>query len=123
MQNVRVYNDNIYNHKEKFKGDIIEIGAKKFIEMDFYDAVELLGQYTPIFTDGGGTPLPQSFKKLRIVKPEEFKIEDAKSFKCVACGELCESEDLLDIHVNEKHLEQLVDEDEQKKRRKKRDEV
>lgn len=121
MQNVRVYNDNVYPHKERFKGDIIEIAPKKFITMDFFDAVEFLGQYTPIKVDGGGAALPESYKMLRIVKPEEFKIEDKKTeIKCQACGKVFENNDELDAHVNENHLEQLVDEDEIKKRSKKK---
>jgi uncharacterized C2H2 Zn-finger protein len=117
MQDVRVYNDNVFPHKEKFKGEMIELLPKKYIVMDYYDAIEFLGQYTPIKTDGGGAPLPESFKMLRIVKPEHFKIEDSKLIKCQACGEVCSTTEELDAHVNEKHIEQLVDEDEVKKRK------
>lgn len=120
---VRVYNDNVYPHKEKFKGDVLLIPSKKYIEMDFFDAVEFLGQYTPIKVDGGGAHVAEGFKMLRIVKPDDFKIEDSKLIKCQACGETFPGEDELDAHINEKHVDQIVDEDEQKKRRKKKDEI
>lgn len=122
MYQVRVYNDNIYPYQEKYKGELIVIPPKQFVEMDLFDAAEFLGQYTPIVVDGGGAPLAKSFKMLRVVRPDGFKAEEKKEILCNACGKKFESTLELDAHVNEFHVENLVDEDEQKKRRKKRDE-
>ena len=119
MYSVRVYNDNIYPYKEKFKGDLVEIPSKKFVDMDYFDAVEFLGQYTPIQLDGGGAPLPTSYKMLRIVKQNDFKLEDSKKIICNACGLEFDNADKLEAHVSEKHIDDLADEEEQKKRRKK----
>jgi len=122
MYQVRVYNDNIYPYQEKFKGEMLTIQPKQYIEMDLFDAAEFLGQYTPIVVDGGGAPIPKSYKMLRVVRPDNFKAEEKKEILCNACGMKFDTAIELDDHVNEKHVENLVDEDEQKKRRKKRDE-
>lgn len=119
MSKVRVYNDNIYPHREKFKGEDLNIPPKGFIELDFFDAVELKGQYTPIIVDGGGAPLPQSFKMLRIVEPDGFKLEESKKIICNSCGQNFDSAKELDDHVTEFHIEQILDKDEREKRLKK----
>ncbi len=119
MNSVRVYNDNIYPHKEKFKGEEIYIPPKCFVEMEFYDAVEFKGQYTPIVVDGGGAPIPQSFKMIRIVQPDGFQLEDSKKIVCNSCGKQFDSSKELDDHVNEFHIDLIVDEDEREKRLKK----
>ena len=43
----RVYNRHPlgYTHKEKFKGDVIEIKAGEFVLMDYFEANEFRGQY------------------------------------------------------------------------------
>lgn len=120
---VRVYNDNIHPYTEHFKGEDLEIAPKCYIEKDFYDAVELLGTYSPIKTDGGGQQIATSFKKLRIVRPAEFKLEESKKILCNSCGEKFNTADLLEDHVLASHLDQMIDETEKKKRLKKREQM
>jgi len=122
MFQVRVYNDNIYPYQEMFKGELIKIAPKQYIELDLFDAAEFLGQYTSIQVDGGGSPRPQSYKMLRIVRPDHYKLEEKKEIICNACGVTFSTALELDEHVNEKHVDALTDEDEQKKRRKRKDE-
>ncbi len=37
---VKVWNDNTFDHVDKFKGKEISIPAGTFIEMDYFDAVD-----------------------------------------------------------------------------------
>lgn len=117
---VRVYNDNSYPYKEMYKGELIDIPAGKYVEMEFEDAVDFKGTYVPIKVDGGGTPLKQSYKKIRIVKPADFKNESPEFFLCQSCGEKFTSQSELDSHIDSKHLNQMADEDEKEKRLKAR---
>jgi hypothetical protein len=64
----KVFNDNTYPHTERFKGKEITIGSFEWIEMDHDEALEFIGQYTPILTDGENNPLPQYRKMLRVEK-------------------------------------------------------
>ncbi len=116
MNNVRVYNDNVFPYKEVFRGEMIEIPPKGFIEMDFYEAIDFKGTYSPIKTDGGGKPLAESYKIIRIVTPENFQAEDAKNNICHSCSKTFLSAKELEDHVNENHLNDLIDEKEREKR-------
>jgi hypothetical protein len=115
---VRVYNDNIHPYSEKFKGEPISIPPKGFISMDYFEAVEFKGSFSPILVDGGGAAMPESYKMIRIVKPEDFTIEESKEIQCHSCGKKFESADLLDSHITASHVELIVDKDEREKRMK-----
>lgn len=118
MPKVRVWNDNVFKHSERFRDELIEIPAGKCIEMEYDDAHLFLGQYFPIRKDGAGNQTRESYKMLRIEDgPIPIQKEMSKT-KCQSCGEDFETEKLLDAHVSEKHLDQMVDEDEKKKREK-----
>jgi len=71
MAKTKLWNDNDHEHREKFKGAEVVIPAKGFIEMDFEEACELKGQFTPIVMLAEGVPDPKSFKKLRVEWPKE----------------------------------------------------
>ncbi len=77
MAKVKVHNDNVHPHKEMFKGIEVVIPAKSFIEMDFEEACELKGQFTPIVYISEGNPDARFYKMLRVEwpKPEMTKIE------------------------------------------------
>lgn len=66
MLNARVWNDNDLQHTETFKGETIVIAPHRSIEMDRDEAVQFLGQFYPMKTDGERRQLPESYKKLRI---------------------------------------------------------
>lgn len=114
--NVRVYNDNVHPYYEKFKGEDVSIPARGFVEMDFFEAVEFRGTYSPIQVDGGGAAKPESFKMLRIVQPQEFVVEDKKEPQCHSCGKFFENLEILDAHISELHIDQILDKDEKEKR-------
>ncbi len=66
MPRVKVWNDNVHPHKEKFKDVEFNIAPGEFIEMDSEEAVEFLHQFTGVKWRGDGTHCPTGFKKLRI---------------------------------------------------------
>lgn len=117
MSEVRIYNDNIYTYKEKFREENIEIPPKGFIRMDGDIAIMFKGSYTPVVVDGGGAPDPRFFKMLRIVPDSgaepEVKVE---KFVCNACAKNFTTPVLLDKHITDEHAEQITDEDEREKR-------
>lgn len=122
-QTVRVYNENIYPLVEDFKGDRIVIKPSEYVEMDFYDAHEFKGQYHPIELDGAGNKKPQSFKKIRIVMPNDFDLQkamgvDSGSYKCNACGKTFANPVELDKHASEFHASQKFDEEKDRKLKK-----
>lgn len=65
----RVYNDhpNGLTHREKFKGDDIEIPAGGFVTMDYEDAIQFKSQFFPIRLNNQNVQDPASYKCLRVV--------------------------------------------------------
>lgn len=121
MAQVKVWNENLYEYKEKFKGMEIKIPPRSFILMEADDADQFYGSYSPIKADVNGRPTPQSFKKIRIEQlpkvGKEVKSPDLTENKCLACAYVATSKVDLDEHVTASHLEQMTDEEEVKKRR------
>lgn len=118
MSLVRVYNDNIYEHREKFRGDMIIIPSGGFVEMDREDAVLFKSQFTPIIRDKGGRDDPRGFKKLRIeYEPKagaqvvDAVAEDEQKRTCQACGFVAKTAAGLSAHMRSNHLAQMVDAD------------
>jgi hypothetical protein len=74
MSMVKVWNDNIYPHSEKFKGKDVDIPAGAFIEMDYDDAKQFQGQYKPPKMNGQGHD-PRGFKKIRVENPPAAKVD------------------------------------------------
>lgn len=70
MPLVKVYNDNVYEHRETFKGTPIVIPAGGHIEMEYEEGIEFKGQFTgvaPLGEDGG--PNPKFYKMIRVEQP------------------------------------------------------
>lgn len=92
MAQVKVWNDNEFDHVEEFKGDKVTIPAGKFVLMNSDEAVQFLGQYFPVKRDVNGQGTKASYKMLRLT-PHETAEGDAKDetpkvdpLKCVACA-------------------------------------
>src|SRR5690348_2694382 len=111
----RVWNDHTQPHVEDFKGDKITIEPGKFVVMDFPDAVEFRGQYTPVIRDGLGTDLKP--KKIRVEKIDgtESAFPEAPKHACMRCGEDQKSAKALDAHIKEKHVDDMLDDEAKKK--------
>jgi hypothetical protein len=108
MPKVKVWNLNQYPYKETFKGDEIVIPPQSFIEMEYYDAHEFRGSYSPIKRDHDNQPLPQSFKMIRIEEGDAVPaIEDTKN-QCVACKYKASDEKDLMSHIKETHAHQAA---------------
>lgn len=118
---VRVWNDNTHPHTEMFKGDKIHIPAGKYVEMEFYEAHEFRGQYTPILRDFDGNPVESSYKKIRIEKIEGATAKDEGQpegkVSCQACGKGFLSSKDLEEHIDEMHIDQITDPEVAQKRR------
>lgn len=116
----RVWNDNDFEYREKFKDKEIVIPSRKCIEMEHMEAVEFLGVFQPIVRDYDGQPDPKFFKKLRIEKTSKAVPQVAKAIElvCQACGFTAKNSKELDEHIDANHLDSLADEKEADKRRK-----
>ena len=114
---VKVYNDNKYEHQEKFKGQMIIIPAGGYVEMTRDDAVLFRGQFRPMIKNKGGGEDPRGFKMIRIAtaesEPEVIDIvaKNEAENTCLACGKVCASAAGLKAHIRHNHQHQMVDED------------
>ena len=72
---VRVWNKNVHDHEEKFKGVVYNIPAGGYIEMNHFEAVEFKSQFkAPVFLKGG-VPDPKHYKKIVLEPIENDTIE------------------------------------------------
>lgn len=118
---VKVWNKNIHDHKEKFKGEVIFIPAGKYIEMDYDEAVHFRGQYTPIVRFKNGLQDPISYKMIEIDKNDEQRAISFKSgrmdeekeriFVCERCAKEFLTKNGLLKHIKKFHLEEMADKD------------
>lgn len=109
---VKVWNDNIFPHRERFKGEFIDIPAKAFVEMEEDDAIMFRGQFSSIVTDADGRPKQESFKMIRIEKPEGVKEKTVQNDpnKCFACGKILSNQGELAQHIFDFHPEAMAPE-------------
>lgn len=113
MALVRVWNDNVYPHEERFKGKLITIEPGQYIEMDDDDAQMFKGQFTQILKRGDGTFDPRSFKKIRVERLEAKNVELNPLFHH-ATGKVAKTQAEFDSWQRQyKHL--MVDADERAK--------
>lgn len=114
-ETVRVWNDHTEDHVEEFRGDKVVIKAKGFVEMPYPDAVQFRGQFTPIIRDGLGNDLkPKRIRIERGAAPAPV-VETKKTFTCMACVEDFPSQEKLDDHTADKHLDEVLDKDAKEK--------
>ena len=72
MALVKVWNNNVHPFTQEFKSRSITIPPQEYIEMDYEEAVEFKGKFSPIITDGDGNPLPESYKMLKVERPAQL---------------------------------------------------
>jgi len=113
---VAVFNDNIYPYKETFRDKAYEIPAKGHIELEEGEAKLLLRSMNSVLLNADGQPLPESYKKLRILRNRnELPSSKQEAFTCHSCAKEFSSQEMLDDHILENHLEQIdADEDTKK---------
>lgn len=119
---VRVINQNVHPFTQEFRGEKISLAAKgkgkNFIDMEHDDAILFVGQFSPVKMDYDNKPLPESYKMLDIVPLDGQPEEMEEKFICQQCRQEFSSQEELDAHITESHLDLLADEDERDKRRK-----
>lgn len=120
MEQVRVYNDNTFEHREQFKGQNIVIAPGKFVEMDRGEAVLFKGQFFQPRFLADGVQDPRSFKRIRLEaiveekgkgKGKKAKKSDAPEHVCQACGFEAVSAAGLKVHIAKNHVGDMLDED------------
>ncbi len=91
---VKVWNRNKFPHTEKYKGAEYTIAAGGFIEMEFEDAVDFKGQFTPMPPeDYNGDPA--KFHKMIVVEWPEDPGTKVDPLVCHADGSAASSQDAL----------------------------
>lgn len=110
MPKVKVWNDNVHPHKEMFKDNLVEIPAKSCIEMEWEEAIEFKGQFTPIRIRGDGTHDPAGFKMIRVEAPTTpiFKENDLVNH---ATGKVAATKEELQAMLEKFSHLRVVDED------------
>lgn len=106
MANVKVWNLNVHPFKQVFKGDLIEIPAQGHIEMEFYEAHEFKGTYSPRLLDGDGNPDPRGYKMIRITEGNEPPPESSLGFDCMSCKQKFATDVALLAHIESEHAHQ-----------------
>jgi len=69
MATVKVWNDNIYPFKQVMKGAPIEIPAGEFIEMDYEEAVDFRGMFSPLPPQDYSGDEREFYKMIRVEAP------------------------------------------------------
>lgn len=119
MAMVRVYNDNVIEHVERFKGKEIKIPAGEYILMPSDDAILFKSQFRTPHWDKNKRPTLESMKKIRVAPDEgetrvEAPKEQAATYQCMACNFKAASEAGLKSHIRSKHVDTMLDENAQK---------
>lgn len=108
---VKVWNNNTVDWKEKFKGELIVIPSKGYIEMEFYEAHEFKGQFSPINIKGDGTQDPTSFKMIKVDPPVQLEAAESDAdevFPCNVCKKVYTTEGALVKHSEAQHADRMV---------------
>lgn len=119
MPQVKLWNTNVHDLRDHWRGKEIFIKAGEHVIMDYEDAKNYRRAHKSIMKTVDGAHDPRGFKKLdiEIIGEESKKEVSLKSeHKCQACGYDALSKWDLEGHVNELHVETMADEKEVKKR-------
>lgn len=123
---VKVWNDNVHIYKENFLDKSIVIEPGQFVLMDEDEATRFIGTMPPqgILADADGNPDPRGFKRLRIQKLNEVEKQmSVKGIKdpnlvCHMCKYVAASVGDLDEHALANHMNELINADELKTKKK-----
>jgi hypothetical protein len=111
MAKWRVYNRHPegLTHKEKFRGETIEIPANGYVVMDYEDAVQFRSQYFPMMKNAQGAPDPRGFKVIAL-EPHGDIVPAAtqpKEFICNYDGMKFPTQKALDAHIEANFADQV----------------
>ncbi len=120
MNQVKIFNDNIHDYKEKYKDTEIHIKPGQYILMEADEATQFLGQMPPggIVADHDGRPDKRYFKMLR---REALNFKEDAALKtqtninelnvCNRCKYVASGPGDLDEHVAANHMHELLEKD------------
>jgi hypothetical protein len=116
---VKVWNKNILDYEENFKGNVIKIPANEYITMERAEAVEFKGKFRqPVYNKGGVQEI-HSMKKI-VLEPIEAKTVEIEEplvtakHTCMKCGFEAKNSTGLSAHIRASHLADMVDDDARK---------
>jgi hypothetical protein len=75
---IKVWNDNVYDHEERFKGKQVKIPAGEAIELDFEEAMELVSQFSAMPPEDYQGDVRRFHKKLRVDQPKHAVISSVQ---------------------------------------------
>ena len=122
MPNVIIRNLNKYDYSELFKGQMIQIPAGGFIEMEYFEAHQFLGKMNNIVKDKDGNIDPRSYKYLAVDEESKKQALDELNnagsseerkevYICHACAKDFRTKNGLLKHIKDKHSHLIVDKD------------
>lgn len=121
VNDVKVHNLNIYEFKQMFKGQEILIPANEHVVMDYDEAIDFLGMFSPIKKLSSGLQDPKSYKKLKINEEDEQRVlaakhktnldEVEKKYVCHMCTKEFRTKQGLLKHIKASHVDSMVDKD------------
>lgn len=108
MSLVKVWNDNDLDFRQDYKGNVVFIPAKGFIEMDWDEAIAFKSYPYPMQFDGMGQQLKSSFKMIRVEGKRDTSTQ-VVMFRCHKDGSLHASKEALTAYEAELGSEVFAD--------------
>lgn len=110
MAQVKVWNDNVHDYKEKFRERDIVIKAKQYVLMDRDEAEIFQGTYNGRMKDHGDQDDPKGFKMIRIDASGVNAEPPKEVFVCHKDGKKFDTKAELDAHEKQ-YADQVVKDD------------
>lgn len=96
---VKVWNDNIYDFKDPdFKGTALVVPSKGYITMDWEEACEFRGKFSPMPPEDHPNP-ELFFKMIRVEMPVGGFNADIKAYTCHRTGKTFHDADSYIMHM------------------------
>lgn len=95
MAIVKVWNDNVHEFKQEFKGEKFVIPAKQFIEMEYEEAIDFKGSFSPMPPPDYSGDESLFFKMIRVEAPPPNSIYKDESHTNHLTGQQFASSDEL----------------------------
>src|SRR5947208_2212525 len=112
----KVWNDNELPFEQNFKGDMIRIAPKSFIEMEYEEAHSFAGSPSAMRFDGMGQQTKESYKMIR-VEGKPTATNEVLAYKCHADGSLHPSAEALNAYVQKDNITEKLEVSEENPKR------
>ncbi len=104
MAQVKVWNENTYDFKQEVKGVQLVIPAKGFIEMDYEEAVDFKGMYSPLPPADFSGDHALYYKMIRVESPKAPVFKDEGLTNHLTGARAASPEDLVQALASVRHL-------------------